>query len=167
MPMSDQSSELQRWYVVKTKPRAEREAAAQLLRQKYRVVLPELIQPRKRWEALFPSYLFVQTCDETQSIAPIGSTLGVSQLVRFGTVLATVSHAVVEQAVQVAASLSAREEAVVHGLTAGTPVRLVEGPLKGLEGLVTASAQDRVFVLLEIMGREVTVQAQARALRAA
>jgi len=36
-----------------------------------------------------------------------------------------------------------------------------------LEGLVTASAQDRVFVLLEIMGREVTVQAQARALRAA
>jgi len=69
--------------------------------------------------------------------------------------------------VQVAASLSAREEAVVHGLTAGTPVRLVEGPLKGLEGLVTASAQDRVFVLLEIMGREVTVQAQARALRAA
>jgi len=122
---------------------------------------------RKRWEALFPSYLFVQTCDETQSIAPIRSTLGVSQLVRFGTVPATVSHAVVEQVVQVAASLSAREEAVVHGLTAGTPVRLVEGPLKGLEGLVTASAQDRVFVLLEIMGREVTVQAQARALRAA
>jgi len=32
---------------------------------------------------------------------------------------------------------------------------------------VTASAQDRVFVLLEIMGREVTVQAQARVLRAA
>ena len=53
----------------------------------------------------------------------------------------------------------------MHGLTAGTPVMMVEGPLKGLQGLVTASAQDRVFVLLEIMGREVTVQAQARALR--
>jgi hypothetical protein len=46
-----------RWYVVKSKPRAEREAAEQLTRQDYRVVLPELIQPRKRWEALFPSYL--------------------------------------------------------------------------------------------------------------
>ena len=37
-----------RWYVVKSKPRAEREAAEQLTRQDYRVVLPELIQPRKR-----------------------------------------------------------------------------------------------------------------------
>ena len=59
--------------------------------------------------------------------------------------------------------MSQRDEAVVHGLTAGTPVMMVEGPLKGLQGLVTASAQNRVFVLLEIMGREVTVQAQAQA----
>lgn len=165
--MIDSSGEIQRWYVVKTKPRAEREAASQLLRQNYRVVLPELVQPRKRWEALFPSYLFVQPFDETQSIAPIRSTLGVSQLVRFGSVPATVPTAIVEQAVQIAAALSARDEATVHGLTAGTPVRLVDGPLKGLEGLVTAAAQDRVLVLLEIMGREVTIQAQAKSLRVA
>jgi len=88
-------------------------------------------------------------------------------LVRFGSVPATVPDSVVKQAVEIAEAMSARDEAVVHGLLAGTVVRLVDGPLKGLEGLVTASAQDRVFVLLEIMGREVTVQAQARALRAA
>jgi transcriptional antiterminator RfaH len=143
-----------RWYVVKSKPRAEREAAEQLTRQDYRVVLPELIQPRKRWEALFPSYL-----------APVRSTLGVSQLVRFGTTHATVPDQVVQDALAIARWMSQRDEAVVHGLTAGTPVMMVEGPLKGLQGLVTASAQDRVFVLLEIMGREVTVQAQARVLR--
>ena len=154
-----------RWYVVKSKPRAEREAAEQLTRQDYRVVLPELIQPRKRWEALFPSYLFVQPADETHSIAPVRSTLGVSQLVRFGTTHATVPYQVVQDALAIARWMSQRDEAVVHGLTAGTPVMMVEGPLKGLQGLVTASAQDRVFVLLEIMGREVTVQAQARVLR--
>jgi len=165
--MSTSNTEPQRWYVVKSKPRAEREAASQLRAQQYRVVLPELIQPRKRWEALFPSYLFVQTVDDNQSIAPIRSTLGVSQLVRFGSLPATVPDSVVKQAVEIAEAMSARDEAVVHGLLAGTVVRLVDGPLKGLEGLVTASAQDRVFVLLEIMGREVTVQAQARALRAA
>ena len=82
--MSTSNTEPQRWYVVKSKPRAEREAASQLRAQQYRVVLPELIQPRKRWEALFPSYLFVQTVDDNQSIAPIRSTLGVSMLVRFG-----------------------------------------------------------------------------------
>ena len=165
--MSTSNTEPQRWYVVKSKPRAEREAAVQLRAQQYRVVLPELIQPRKRWEALFPSYLFVQTVDDNQSIAPIRSTLGVSQLVRFGSVPATVPDSVVKQAVGIAEAMSARDEAVVHGLLAGTVVRLVDGPLKGLEGLVTASAQDRVFILLEIMGREVTVQAQARVLRAA
>ena len=62
--------------MVKSKPRAEREAAEQLTRQDYRVVLPELIQPRKRWEALFPSYLFVQPADETHSIAPTDGPVG-------------------------------------------------------------------------------------------
>ena len=111
-----------RWCVVKSKPRAEREAAEQLTRQDYRVVLPELIQPRKRWEALFPSYLFVQPADETHSIAPVRSTLGVSQLVRLRPTHATVPDQVEQDSVAIARLCTQCHEAEGHGLTAGTPV---------------------------------------------
>ena len=157
----------QRWHVVQSKPKAEREACEQLRRQGYGVELPELIRPRKRWEALFPRYMFLQTSDAEQSIAPVRYTLGVSQLVRFGNKPATVPHEIVQASMRMAAHLCAQDEVTAHGLLEGTHVEVIDGPLKGLSAMVKASAQDRVLILLEIMGREVQVQTQAKFVKVA
>jgi transcription antitermination factor NusG len=39
-------------------------------------------------------------------------------------------------------------------LEMGTNVRITRGPMKGLEGLVSKVASDRIIVLVELMGRE-------------
>ena len=155
------------WHVVQSKPKAEREACEQLRRQGFVVALPELIRPRKRWEALFPRYMFLQTSSEQQSIAPVRSTMGVSQLVRFGNKPATVHNDIVDASMRMAAHLCGQDEVTAHGLLAGTAVEVIDGPLKGLSAMVKASAQDRVLILLEIMGREVQVQTQAKFVKVA
>lgn len=157
----------QRWYVVQSKPKAEREACEQLRRQGYVVELPALIRPRKRWEALFPRYMFLQAGDAAQSIAPVRYTLGVSQLVRFGNQPATVPYEIVQASMHMAAHLCGQDEVTAHGLLEGTHVEVIDGPLKGLSAMVKASAQDRVLILLEIMGREVQVQTRAKFVKAA
>lgn len=78
------------WYAALCKPRQEAVAEAILVNQGFAVYLPRLTTPRRagRWvdsaEPLFPRYLFVGADLEAKSLAPIGSTRGVSGLVRFG-----------------------------------------------------------------------------------
>ena len=81
------------WYLIHTKPRQEHIALTNLERQGYTCYLPllrvEKIRRRKAEvvsEPMFARYLFVRlsTSDNAPSWAPIRSTLGVSQLVRFG-----------------------------------------------------------------------------------
>src|SRR5882757_6361948 len=85
------------WHLVFTKPLGETTAKLNLERQGYRVYFPRLqekILSRGRWRdrigALFPRYLFVQLNAALQSLAPIRSTLGVTNVVRFGNDFVTV-----------------------------------------------------------------------------
>ena len=81
------------WYVVHTKVRQEALALTNLNRQGFECYMPmiklEKIRQRKTAtvaEPMFPRYLFIRldTSGSGQSWSPIRSTLGVSQLVRFG-----------------------------------------------------------------------------------
>ena len=112
----DYGDDAQRWHVVQSKPKAEREACEQLRRQGYVVMLPELVLPRKRWEALFPRYMFLRTTSTEQSIAPVRYTLGVSQLVRFASKPATVPNDIVVASMEMAKRISGQDEVVSHGL---------------------------------------------------
>ena len=93
------------WYVVHTKPRQEGIALENLERQGYRCYLPRRwVQKVRRGkaqlvqEALFARYLFIHldSSHQGQSWTPIRSTLGVAQLVRFGTQPAKVDDALIE-----------------------------------------------------------------------
>ena len=149
------------WYAVMCKPRREALAEANLLNQGYRAYLPRLItQCRRngRWvdkvEPLFPRYLFLAAGNERQGLAPVRSTPGVSHLVRFGEQPATIPDTVVE-------SLRARQDPVSgacarrNPFKPGTPVEFRAGPFTGLEGVFDVEAgEDRVFVLLEFLGKQ-------------
>jgi transcriptional antiterminator RfaH len=153
------------WYVAQTKPRQEDIALVNLERQGFVVNLPKIprIKPSPRLpdtEVLFPGYIFFSPHAATQSISPVRSTTGVSRLVKFGQEAATLSSAVFEQILAFIDERCASPgglAAHVNRLSKGAAVQITQGPFTGLEGLVSCMAQDRIMVLLHIMGKAQTL----------
>ena len=91
------------WYVVHAKPRAEARALENLERQGFEVFLPMITLQKVRrarvaniTEPMFSRYLFLRATPGMQDLSVVRSTMGVSQLVRFGQVAAKVPHTWVE-----------------------------------------------------------------------
>lgn len=148
------------WYVAYSKPRAEAIARDQLAPQGYEVYLPLYKSTRrtaKGTEAvrvpMFARYLFFRAGRPGQSIAPARSTRGITSVVRFGAQFACVSNEVVETLREFEVRREQADLPECMRLTVGGRVVIHAGPLKGLEGLVSAVARERVTVLLDIMGR--------------
>ncbi|MDQ5927495.1 MAG: transcriptional antiterminator RfaH [Pseudomonadota bacterium] len=160
------------WYLVHTKPRQEETALTNLVRQGYACYLPRMhVQKVRRGkaqvvtEAMFARYLLVQldASGNGPSWAPIRSTLGVSQLVRFGSQYAKVDDALV-------AMLRQREqvEPIEPLFTPGDTVVVTHGPFAGLEAVYQMTdAQQRAMVLLHILSQPVPVKIDTASLRKA
>jgi transcriptional antiterminator RfaH len=158
------------WYLIHTKPRQEHIALTNLGRQGYTCYLPQLriekIRRRKAevvTEPMFARYLFVRldTSDSGPSWAPIRSTLGVSQLVRFGTRPARVEDTLVDL-------LRSREQAQPSEplFRQGDTVVITDGPFAGLEAAYRmADAEQRAMVLLHILSQPVPVRIDVASLR--
>jgi transcriptional antiterminator RfaH len=162
------------WYAVHTRPHAETKALENLLRQGYAAYLPryrtEIRHARRRQTVLrplFPRYLFAGIDRTAMRWRPILSTVGVSDLVRSGDEPLPVAPEIVE-------ALQAQEGAgAFDGLSRRTPrlgdlVRISAGALEDMIGrLIELRDQDRVVVLLELLGRKVRAQIQAASVEAA
>lgn len=150
-----------RWFAVYSKPRLETVAESNLRRQSYETYLPLIKQARRRrstWreivEPLFPRYLFIRMTPKQNTMSPIASTRGVSNLVRFGHQISPVPEGLVEQ-------LRAAENPAsgFHGckkpiFTQGEKVRVLDGPLAEIEAIFDSTDGDtRVTILLDILGR--------------
>lgn len=153
-----------RWYLAYTKPRNETLAHEQLGRQGYAVYLPmykSLVRTPEGMVArrgpMFPRYVFFQPSGAGQSIAPVASTRGVSHIVRFGISPATVDEALVAALRAFEAQRDNAPAAELSSLKAGSRAAVCAGPLKGLEGLVSATAGRRVTVLLDVLGQQTRV----------
>ena len=148
------------WYAIHTKTGQEAVATEHLERQGYHTYLPLLCNSRRRrgkWrtvvEPLFPGYLFVQLDTNIQNIAPIRSTRGVIGPVRFGSELCRVPIEVIEQLI---CSQPDRDKPIdpARVFKPGDRVRIVEGPLAGVNAIFqTKSAEERVYLLLDLLGR--------------
>jgi len=154
------------WYLVHTKPLSERTARANLERQGYATYLPWLVQVTRRQQRwvesivpLFPRYLFLHLDATQRSLRPVYSTIGVSNLVRFGARCAVVPDEVIGE-------LRARADAAtgLHRLQAaarfarGTRVRIIAGPFCGINGVFErADGAERVVILLNLLGSEMPV----------
>ena len=150
-----------RWYVCLTKPRQEALAVRKLEEQAYEVFLPMLTRWEKKkdgWakkqQVMFPRYGFVRCGRPEQSIGPIRSTPGVTGLVSFGSIPATLDEATLE-AIRLLAEHQARgHDEEVFPFQTGDSVEISAGPLRGLSGIVSTVATERVTVLLSLLGRE-------------
>ncbi len=152
-----------RWYVVHTQPRAESRAVYHLEMQSFRVLCPRFrktvrhARKAKRVLApLFPNYLFVHLDLSRDQWRSINGTRGVLYLLMQGGRPQPVPNGIVD-------SLQARMRTDgtvdwTHTFEVGRTVRIADGPfaefLGTLEYLDTAG---RVRVLLDLLGRSVTV----------
>jgi transcriptional antiterminator RfaH len=162
------------WYVVQTQTHAENKAAANLVRQGFDIYLPRYQKRRRharRTEIvpapLFPRYLFVAVDMEMQRWRSIHSTYGITRLIRNGDEPAAVPDSVIE-------ALRAREgengfiELIRRRFETGSLVQIKEGAFASCLGLIEGMRdEDRVTVLLDLLGRKVRVNVDELSLTAA
>lgn len=163
------------WYAVHTQTHAETRALENLMRQGYRAYLPRcqvwVSHARRRQLALrplFPRYLFAAADGPAMRWRPILSTFGVSDLVRAGDRPAPVPGDVVD-------AIRARErDGAFDGLDPrrvlrpGELVRVTAGAFEEMIGrLVELRDNDRVVVLLDLLGRAVRAQLAVQTVEAA
>lgn len=161
--MSTGQASLLPWYVCRTKPRQEYLATRKLREQDYEVFIPIFTEWMKRngaWQrqhsVMFPRYCFVRCGRSGQSLGPIRSTPGVTGLVSFSNSPATLKAGQIE-AIRALSDDQQRVAKEVPIFRAGDAVEISSGPLKGLNGIVSKAAEERVAVLLSLLGREKAV----------
>jgi transcriptional antiterminator RfaH len=174
LPATERAGSAVHWYVAHTKPRQEHVACRNLLRQSYRVYLPRLkvlkwLRRRQeiRFEPLFPRYLFFRPAGAEHSIAPVRSTHGVAGIVRFGAFPAVLGDEMLERIRFHEHRQHLADLAELSPVQPGKEVVVINGPLAGLEGLVTSVSRERVTVLMRLLGEETKVRLSCRELKVA
>jgi len=162
------------WCVVYTHAQSEDRAATHLRRQGYDVYVPQCRKWRRHarrrelvQRPLFPRYLFVLLDVMRASWRPILSTVGVSTLLMRENGPIPVPPGVVEQ-IQKGEASGLFDHAQDRQFSHGDQVRIVDGPFADLIGRFQGLAdRERVFVLLNIMERQVKVSLPAEVLATA
>lgn len=167
--MSDPDQTGDYWYLAQLKPGGFARASDNLARQSFTSFMPFRHVTRRRSgrlvtgrEALFPGYLFVRIPPDRDDWRAVNSTYGVSRLVS----LSGERPTPVPQGIM--AELLARTDADGYlaeagELRPGDEVRVVDGPFAAsVARIVEVSARDRVFALIEMMGRTVRAELDPR-----
>ncbi len=153
------------WFCLRSQPKHEHIAAGSLQRDAgLEVFLPRIKFRRatKRgrvWftEALFPNYLFARFDWET-SLRRAQHARGVQTVVHFGNRWPTIADETIAELRRLWG------ENDIHILEdkwePGESVRIVQGPLQGLQAVVSQplSSRERVAVLLDFLGRQTYVE---------
>jgi transcriptional antiterminator RfaH len=158
------------WFCVRSQPKHEHIAAANLRQQQQ----TEVFNPRIRFkratrrgpiwvtESLFPNYVFARF-NWKQTLRLVHHTPGVAGVVHFGMRWPTIPDAVIGE---LRAAVGEEELRVLgETLEAGDEVQISGGAFHGLQGVVTRvmPARARVAVLLEFLGRQSTVEVERNA----
>ena len=173
MPTGENSAH---WFAVFCKPRQEERAREHLRNQGFDCYLPLAHNPfqrkrgrqKERGEALFPRYLFLHAVPGRHDLAAVRSTRGALDLVRTGSAPLIVPDAIVED-------LRRREDPdtgliVIQpdALAEGDRVRVFDGPFAGAEGVLQeCSGEARSLVLLDLLGRQATLEVDSLLLQRA
>ena len=147
------------WYAVHSRPKQEIRALENLQNQGFETWLPMITMEKLRrgrlaevTEPMFSRYLFIRLDTEHTNWAPIRSTLGVSRLVSFGNRPAPIADNLIQALRQMP------DRPPERLLQAGQAVRMIDGPLKGLEAVYQqADGELRAMVLVDLMSKQHSV----------
>ena len=148
------------WYILRTKPRAEKKLQSYLMAWHVWNVLPSYIKVRKVQRRtvktempLFPGYVLARLNDEERLRVIKTNTVVVMQPL-------TNARAVLRQLHQVIKAAKETEELrIVAPTETGDKVKIVQGPMKGMEGRVTVVDGKSLLTLnLDAFGGAIEVQ---------
>ena len=162
------------WFVVRTQSRAEEKAMQHLTNQGFTTYLPRYrrrVRHARRNEIvlrpLFPGYLFVNLDPERCRWRSINGTVGVREILTNGDTPLAVPDRIIDE-------IRAREDEtgavklVAPTFARGQVVRLLEGPMADVNGLFEEMRdENRVVLLVSLLGRKVRMQVPAAAVAAA
>jgi transcription antitermination factor NusG len=144
------ASSERKWFVLYTKPKFEKKVYGQLLEKNIESFLP-LQEVVKQWsdrkkkveEPLFPGYVFIHS-NEKERLLSLG-TIGVVKCINFKGRLAVVNDFEIENIKKLLAFGKMLE--VHSSMAIGTRVKIIRGPLNGMEGLLTEVRGGKRFTI--------------------
>ena len=161
------------WHVVKTKPRAEFQAAYHLMRLNYRAFAPYCFVQRRHARKtedvrrpVFVGYVFLGIVG-ARPLYDVDRCVGVSHLVTFDDKPAVIPTRVVRKIMDECDSdgwmRSADDRADLERLEVGSTVKVVQGPLEGLIAQINRlDASGGVCLSVEMLGaKSVSVKPSA------
>ena len=157
------------WYAIRVRSKHERMVTLSLKEKGYPIYLP-LYRSRRNWHdrvkeldlPLFPGYTFSRF--DAQKRLPILQTVGVVSIVGSSAGPIPVEEPEIESVRRMLnAKLPIHSEPPIR---VGQPVRVVSGPLEGLEGvLVESKGRFRLVVSLSLLNRSVHAEVDREWLR--
>lgn len=154
---------MKKWYAIKTKPKREDFAAANLRGVGLETLSPKISRYEKLFgnsvlveRALFPSYIFSKF-DVFDNYRRVKYAAGVKEVVTFGEGPTPIDDAIIT-AIQDRLNKNDFLE-TIRGFDHGDVVKISEGPLKGLIGTLQQEVcgSERVAVLLNTIGYQARI----------
>jgi transcriptional antiterminator RfaH len=153
-------SQAAKWYAFYTTPRAEKKIADRLAKAGVEYYLP-LLKTLKQWsdrkkmviEPLFKSYIFIHIPEqEIRNILPVD---GIIKVINFG----GIPQAIPEEQLNYLKLLLENPESIeIHNtIRVGDKVKVTQGPLTGVEGILLKNAEKNFIVNIDIVGHSVSV----------
>lgn len=162
-----------RWYAVRSSAHKEGILYKQLLSKSFETYYPRIkvnpVNPRSaQWRAFFPNYMFVKI-----KLADVGSGafnyIPFSQgLVEFGDQPASLPDRLIGEMRRHVDDINSKGGISHVDLQPGTPIRVIDGPFRGYEGIfdMRLSETDRVMILLKLLEkRQIRVEMHVGAIQ--
>ena len=154
---------MKKWYLLKTKPRQEKIALANLENQDYDTYCP-YAKINNKIVVLFPGYLFIHLDETSDNWGPIRSTKGVLNFVRFGLSYAKISNKIIDFIKENEFNTSQKLK-YLNDFKIGDKVQITEGVFKNCVAIFESFKSDeRVILLMNIMGQEQTINVKKKSL---
>jgi transcriptional antiterminator RfaH len=159
------------WAVARTAPHHERLAVESVGLAGFETFVPRIrVKVGAQWRTtpLFGCYFFVRVVDRWRAIE---RTMGVLSVVKFGStparcpdeeIAALLDRADPDGVIRLSARPLASQPSPRRVLEKGAPVAIAGGPFRGFAAIHTGmTAQERELVLIDLLGRKMTVAVPA------
>tara|TARA_B110000008_G_C16901302_1_gene536869 strand:- start:509 stop:1009 length:501 start_codon:yes stop_codon:yes gene_type:complete len=158
------------WFILQFKANSHHQAVKNLKRQGFETFLPlNNVTSRgasrfiSNAQPLFPGYMFVKFDKNKSDWTKINNTFGVSRLVIFNSILKSIPTTFVDNLMK-RYDLSGRL-LPIHKFKKGDQVTVFKGPFANFIATIeTYESEQRVWVLMDLMGRKTKIQTSSDAL---
>jgi transcriptional antiterminator RfaH len=159
------------WFILQLKSNSHYQAKKNLTRQGFEVFLPlhdttsrKLSRFVSTSKPLFPGYMFIRFDRAKPGWNKINNTYGVSRLITFNSILKSIPTTFVDILMN-RCDLSGKV-IPVEKLKKGAPVTVLKGPFVNFIATVEEyEADQRIWILIDLMGRKSRIQTSSDALR--